>query len=125
MAAIEQGIVSNTTAARLQELESKLEEIDKRLLIEKSKTIYTLSKAEVKAFYKTAIELEPQMLINYLVDEIIMYNDSVEIRYKSPVSKSPGDSQGFSFYKKTVLMPFVGHNQKGLVYKELLLIKSI
>ena len=33
MAAIEQGIVSNTTAARLQELESKLEEIDKRLLI--------------------------------------------------------------------------------------------
>lgn len=125
MAAIEQGIVSNTTAARLQELESKLEEIDKRLLIEKSKTIYTLSKAEVKAFYKTALELEPQMLINYLVDEIIMYNDSVEIRYKSPVSKSPDDSQGFSFYKKTVLMPFVGHNQKGLVYKELLLIKSI
>ena len=42
MAAIEQGIVSNTTAARLQELESKLEELDKRLLIEKSKTIYTL-----------------------------------------------------------------------------------
>lgn len=125
MSAIEQGIVSNTTNKRLHELEAKLEETDKNLLIEKSKTVYTFSKAEIKEYYMSALKLEPLMLINYLVDEILLYDDRVEIKYKTPLTIGPDENRGFSFYEKIVLMPIIIQNKREPVFKEVLLIKSI
>ena len=125
MSAIEQGIISNTTNKRLHELESKLEDIDKNLLIEKSKTIYTLPKNEIKEFYLKALKLEPLLLINYLVDEILLYDDKIEIKYKSPIKNCPDDNRGFSFCEKTVFMQIVIQNKKEPIYKEMLLIKTI
>ena len=125
MSAIEQGIISNTTNKRLHELESKLEDIDKNLLIEKSKTIYTLPRNEIKEFYLKALKLEPLLLINYLVDEILLYDDRIEIKYKSPIKNGPDDNRGFSFYEKIVFMQIVIQNKKEPIYKEMLLIKTI
>ena len=125
MSAIEQGIVSNTTNKRLHELEAKLEETDKNLLIEKSKTVYTFSKAEIKEYYMSALKLEPLMLINYLVDEILLYDDRVEIKYKTPLTIGPDESRGFSFYEKIVLMPIIIQNKREPVFKEVLLIKTL
>ena len=59
-------------------------------------------KERIKEFYTQALELEPQMLINYLIKEIVLFDDKIEIHYNSPIRISPDDSQGFSFYSKTI-----------------------
>lgn len=51
--------------------------------------------------YKSALKLEPLLLINYLVDEIILYNDRIEIRFTSPITKSPDNCQGFLLYSNS------------------------
>ena len=38
------------------------------------------------------------MLINYLVKEILVYDDEIVIKYNTPTTISPDESQGFSFY---------------------------
>ena len=45
------------------------------------------------------------MLINYLVKEAKLYNDSVEVYLNSPLPNSPDESQGFSFYNKIKRCP--------------------
>lgn len=59
--------------------------------------ICKLSESEQKAFYVSILKLEPLLLINYLVDEIILYNDRIEIRFISPITKSPDDCQSFYY----------------------------
>lgn len=65
------------------------------------------------------------MLINYLVDEILLYDDRVEIKYKTPLTIGPDENRGFSFYEKIVLMPIIIQNKREPIFKEVLLIKSI
>ena len=50
--AIEQGVVNKTTNTRMQELESQLEEIEKEILIEKSKSSICIPECEIRKFYK-------------------------------------------------------------------------
>ena len=52
MSAIEQGIINNTTNKRMKVLESSIEELDKQILIEKSKTRIKLSREDIQEFYK-------------------------------------------------------------------------
>jgi len=40
---------------------------------------------------KTALNQEGLVLINYLVKEIILYNDKAEIIFNTPIKKSPND----------------------------------
>ena len=70
MAAIEQGIISNTTNKRLHELESKQEELERQILIEKSKLALQLSEDTVRKFYTDALKAEPKLLIDCLIKEI-------------------------------------------------------
>lgn len=79
MAAIEQGIISNTTNKRLHELESKQEELERQILIEKSKLALQLSEDTVRKFYTDALKAEPKLLIDCLIKEIILYDDKIEI----------------------------------------------
>ena len=90
VSAIEQGIISNTTNKRLHELE-------KQIIIERNNEDVKLTEKDIKEFYEQALRLEPLMLINYLVKEIIVYEDTIHIYYKSPLNISPDESQGFSF----------------------------
>ena len=48
---------------------------------------------------KEALALEAQMLINYLVKEIVMYDDKIEIFFHKPTRNSPDESRGFFVYK--------------------------
>ncbi len=107
VAAIERGVISNTTTKRLHELEEQQENLQRQILIEKSKTTIKLSEKEVRAYFEQALKLEPQMLINYFVKQIILYDDKIEIIFNSPLKnniggKSSDECQGFSFYKGTV-----------------------
>ena len=103
--AIEQGIITNSTSKRLRELEERQEELERQLLIEASKKVRTVSAGEIRTFYRDALKLEAHKLIQYLIKEIIVFNDAIEIRYNSPLPPSPDDDRGFLFYKKIVQMP--------------------
>ena len=75
MVAIERGVITNTTAKRLKDPEARQEELDRQIIIEKSKNAVRVSEEQIRAYYKEALVLETQTLINYLVDEIVMYDD--------------------------------------------------
>ena len=38
------------------------------------------------------------MLINYLVKEIVMYDDKIELFFNKPTRNSPDENRGFSVY---------------------------
>ena len=112
MSAIEQGVVTNTTTKRLKELELKLEELERKIVTERSKTRILLSEREIREYYEQALRLEPQMLINFLIKQIVLFDDKIEIYFNSPLRVSPDDSQGFSFASETGIMPCMIHNRK-------------
>ena len=47
MKAVEQGIINNTTNKRMIELENKLEDIERQIIVEKSKTNFKLTKEDI------------------------------------------------------------------------------
>lgn len=51
----------------------------------------------MRKFYIEALKLEPKMLIEHLVKEIILYEDKVKIIFNNPTRLNLDDSQGFSF----------------------------
>ena len=99
MAAIERGVITNTTTKRLKDLEARQEELDRQILIERSKNAVRVSAEEIKMYYKEALALEAQMLINYIVKEIVMYDDKIEIYFNKPTRNSPDESRGCFVYK--------------------------
>lgn len=98
MKAVEQGVINTTTNKRMKELESQLEDIDKQIILEKSKSAFKVSKQDIKEFYLQALSLEPKILIDYVIDEIRVYEDKLEIKFNSPIKRSPDDNQGFFLF---------------------------
>lgn len=98
--AIENGITSNTTNKRLHDLEKQQEELERQILIERSKTAVKLNERDIRQYYEQALRLEMPMLINFLVKEIVLYNDKIEIYFNTPIKTSPDDEsrRGFLFY---------------------------
>lgn len=66
MKAVEQGVINNTTNKRIKELESTIEELDKQIIIESSKTNIKISKEDIQEFYKQALLYDSFNLINYV-----------------------------------------------------------
>ena len=104
MAAIERGIMNNTTNKRMKELETRQEELERLILIEQSKQAVKVTERDIRAFYEQALRLEPQMLINFLIKEIVLFDDRIEIHFNSPLRNNPDDSQGFSFYRHSKVL---------------------
>ena len=98
MAAIERGVISNTTTKRLKEPEARQKEPDKQIIMEKSKNAVRISEEQIRAYYKEALALEAQMLINYLVKEIVTYDDKIEIYFNKPTRNNPDESRGCFVY---------------------------
>ena len=104
VSAIEQGIISSTTGKRLKELEERQQELERLIIVERSKTEVKAPKEEIKGFFEAGLKLEPLMLINYFIKEIILYDDEVQIKFNNPIKISPDESQGFLFCNKYVKM---------------------
>ena len=120
VSAIEQGILSNTTNKRLHELEARQEELERQALIEKSKLAVKLSEETVRKFYIEALRLEPKMLIDCLIKEIVLYDDKIEIFFNSPLrpcptEDGPDDRQGFLFYSEHIRLAFKDPHRSGLI----------
>lgn len=112
MYAIENGIISNTTNKRLHELEEQQEDLERKILIEKARTAVKVPENIMREYYRQALELEPQMLINYLIKEIRLYDDKVEIYFNSPMkinddkSDCADSTSGFLFYRNFKKMSY-------------------
>lgn len=102
VAAIEQGVVTNTTTKRLKELEARQEELERQILLERAKTASRISEADIRTYYRSALKLEAQMLMNYLVSEVVLYDDKIEIYFNKPIRTSPDEDRGFSVFTGTV-----------------------
>lgn len=83
--AVEQGVVNNTTNKRMKDLEQQIEDLERQIVIEKSKSTMKLTREDIKQYYLEALKLEPKMLIDYLIDQIIVYEDKIEIKFNSPL----------------------------------------
>ena len=110
LSAIERGVVTNSTAKRLKDLESKQEEIDKELLLERSKTQVKTPESAIREFFVSGLKLEPIMLVNYFIKEIILYDNEVKIYFNNPLKFCPDNSQDFSFYCKKLSRPDYAKN---------------
>ena len=95
--AIENGASTRTTIQRLKELEQQQDNLEKEIIIERSRHQIKISENEMRKFYKEALKFEPKMLIEQLVKEIILYEDKVKIIFNNPTRLDLDESQGFSF----------------------------
>ena len=100
MSAVERGFYTATASKRMRELEARQSELDRLIIIERSKMQVKVSAEEIRTFYEAALLQESQTLINYLVKEIIVYDDEIQIYFNSPLTISPDESQGFSLCDK-------------------------
>ncbi len=92
LSAIERGIVSKTTNKRLHELEERLEYLERQILIEKSKTVVQIQEKDIRTYYEQMLRLQPQLLINMVIKEIILFDDEVKIVYNSPLKNGSDES---------------------------------
>lgn len=110
MKAVEQGVINNTTNKRMIELEKKLEDIERQIIVEKSKANFKLTKEDIVNHFNDALKLEPQLLINYLVKQIILYDDKMQIYFNSP-SLSTNDTAKIPFKTKNYKLPYIIQNK--------------
>ena len=116
--AIELGVVNRTTSIRMKELEEKLDELERHILIEKTKTSLILSREDVKQYFIEAIKLEPEMIIDNLIKQIVVYNDRLEIYFNTPLKTSPNNTDSLFYYHKSFLS-ILSKNQYENIEEEL------
>ena len=100
--AIECGVITASTTKRLKELETKQSNLECQILVENSKTATRISAEEIREYYEKALSLNAQMLIDYLIRKIVLYDDKIEIYFNSPSRMSPDENRGFSICTRTV-----------------------
>ena len=99
MLAIEQGVVNKTTNKRMNDLEQQIEDLERQILVEKSKTTTKITEDEIRKYYTEALKQEPLLLIDMLIKQIKLFNDKVEITFNSPIIKSPENKGSFLTFK--------------------------
>lgn len=89
LAAIEQGIVTKSTKERLISLETQKEELESKILLEKSRQIKPLEVDKVKAFLtyfarkKYENGQEKNEFFNSFINRVILYDDKILIFYNT------------------------------------------
>jgi len=93
MKAIEEGIITSTTKARMNELENSLAEVNMKIAAEECKLERKITKEDVEAHIMDALASEPKAMIELLIDKIILYEDKIEIFYKYTNNNNPDEPQ--------------------------------
>lgn len=99
MSAVEQGVVNKTTNNRMKELEQQIEDTERHILVERSKTSIKISEEDIRNFYIEALKLEPLLLIDALIKQIKLYNDKVGITFNTPTLQSRNNKGSFLMLK--------------------------
>ena len=103
VANMERGIVARATSNRLNELETRQDELERLILIEQSKQAVKFTETQIREFYEQALLCEPQMIISYIVKEVIVYDDRIDITWNTPIIANPDmERRGFCFYMRNM-----------------------
>lgn len=91
MKAIEQGIITDTTKERLEELENSRREIQEKLILERMKEQVVLDKNVIEDYLKDGVSKEPEMMVDLLVEKVYVYSDYIELilHYTDEPIKTP------------------------------------
>ncbi len=119
VSAVERGIISNSTNKRLHDLEEQQEKLAQEIMIEKSKTIPTITRKDIEKYYEYALKQEPQLIVRYLIDHIVLYDDRVQIYFTSPLNGSPDESRGFYLYETKGYLKYQIQNHRKLKKREM------
>jgi len=79
MSAIEQGIITETTKSRLEELETRKHELQKQIMQLKAKEKAILSREKIERYFKNSLNQTPENMLNLLVNTVYVYNNKIEI----------------------------------------------
>lgn len=97
--AIGKGITTMSTKIKLEQLEQELADVSAKITAEECRQRIGLSRAEIISHIRSALQKEPQQMINALVNKVILYNDKIEIYYNYTLRNDPGNRcQGLLFY---------------------------
>ena len=88
LAAIEKGILTETTKARLEELELNKKDLKEKILIEESKERYILSKQDIKDYFKYTMKESPERAIELFIKFVKVYNNKIEIGLNYAVNQA-------------------------------------
>ncbi|MBQ4443937.1 MAG: recombinase family protein [Clostridia bacterium] len=110
MKAVEGGLVTRTTGERLKELEQKQVELEEQVAKEKCKMMVEIPEETIAQFYEEALRMEPELLVAYLVNKIVLYDDKIQIYLNTPLMSSPEQDRGCFSYncRKTYTLPYYG-----------------
>ena len=131
MKAIEQGIITDTTKERLQELEATRRDLQEKLIFERMQEQTVLEKKTIENYLKEGAKQEPEMMIDLLVDKVYVYNDRIELilnhtgtppkpkrriddKSESPEGESLRGSLIFTTEACVDVYSYRGRNKKGL-----------
>lgn len=101
MTAIDAGIITPSTKSHLEEMEKQKEELEAKLVIEKTRVKMMITEDDIIAHLKTALKKKPKQMIDMLVKEIKLYNDKIEIYFKYNKSTKNADTENLQIYDKT------------------------
>lgn len=101
MKAIEQGILTPTTKARMEQTEQQLSDINVQINAEQCKLQSQLKREQVIEYLKHTVWQKPQLMIYTLIQKIVLYDDKIEIyyNYADPMKAdaSPADEHRLFF----------------------------
>ncbi len=87
MDAMEKGIVTSSTKSRLTKLETRLEEIEIKMIKENAKEKTSLKREDIIRYIRGAIKKSPKQMIRELVKKVVLYDDKIQIYYNYTDSK--------------------------------------
>lgn len=89
--AIEQGIITDTTKERLQELENSQCALQEKLIHERMKEQVVLEEKIIENYLQNAVSKEPEIMIDLLVEKVYVYSDYIELilHYTDEPIKTP------------------------------------
>ena len=64
-----------------------------------------MTEKEIRVYYESALLQEPQMLINFLIREIIVFDDEIHSYFNNPLQTGPDASQGLSVCDRETTIP--------------------
>ena len=92
MRAIEEGILTPTTKARMNELENSLADINIKISAEEAKLERTLKKSDVEGYIIDALNSNAKTLIEILVEKVTLYEDKIEISFRYSKNTNPDET---------------------------------
>lgn len=101
LAAIEKGVVTESTTKRLKELEVKQADLREKIVLEQSKEKLNISKNEVVHYLKKAQLSTIEKMTKMLIKQIVLYDDKIEIYCNYTNNKNDPDGntpQGLLLY---------------------------